>query len=358
MTIPVSILTGFLGAGKTTLLNRLLSQAELADSMVIINEFGEIGLDHLIVAAPAENTVLLRNGCLCCTVRGELTETLVELYRRRAEGTLPPFARVIVETTGLADPVPILQSLLGDDELAPAYRVGRVVTVVDAVNGAQQLSDSFEAQKQAAVADRIVLSKTDLADESCITGLERELRALNPAASVIRAVHGGEVSESLLDSAGDEAAAWHVSRLAPTNFRTGREESRHADVRTFTLYWDRPARREGLLTWLHMLASFRGPDLLRVKGIVNVDGRPVLVNAVQRLVHDPMTLNGWPSDDQSSRVVFITRRIERAAIEPTLAALGYIPPVGSAKLDPDRYAAFVDLAGAFYASRERAAGGS
>jgi G3E family GTPase len=344
---PVSVLTGFLGAGKTTLLNRLLASPHLADSAVIINEFGEVGLDHLVVAAPSENTVLLKNGCLCCTVQGELTDTLVDLQRRSGEGRFPGFVRVLVETTGLADPVPILQSLLGDDETVIHYRVGSVTTVVDAVNGLPQLRETLEAPKQAAVADRIVLSKTDLANADDVEQLERELAALNPLAAVSRAVKGESISELWMRDVRD-AARWSVRAKARTFADDHLPAFRHGDVRTFTITWPGSTSADGLHAWLHLLASFKGPDLLRMKGIVNVEGRPILINAVQRLIHDPIELESWPSSDRESNVVFITRGIDRREIEPTLAALGYRRDPRGATLDPGRYASFVSVVQQFH----------
>lgn len=346
---PVSIITGFLGAGKTTLLNSLLANPNLSDTLVIVNEFGEIGLDHLIVAAPSENTILLKNGCLCCMVRGELTDTLLDLARRQAVGQLAHFGRVLVETSGIADPLPILQSLLGDDEIGERYRLGAVITVVDAVNGAHQIDEGFEAPKQIAVADRLVISKIDLVPPSDVAELEELLSDLNPSAAIFRSAHGQGLSEAWLGNAGnvldyESGVATAPEKLSPD---INLPVYRHGEIRTFSLSWDTPATTQGLQTWLHLLASFNGPDLLRMKGIINVEGRPVLVNAVQRLIHEPRVLESWPTAKTASTMIFITRRLERQHIEPTLLALGYHHLPAHGLLDPQRYSQFVTLAQRF-----------
>lgn len=359
--IPVFIITGFLGAGKTTLLNRLLADETMSNSAVVINEFGEIGLDHLIVAAPSENTVLLQNGCLCCSVQGELTATLADLYRRRIDGSLPQFDRILVETTGLADPMPILQSLLGDDAITSCYRMASVVTMVDAVNAEDQLSFAFEVLKQIATADRIIITKGDLVDEERLQALEARLAGINPQAVLMRANHGGANARDVLAETHQLHGAASMSSAGPSADAASRGdiEFRHGDVKTFSLEWTDCATMSGLHAWLHMLMSFKGPDLLRMKGIVNVDERPVLVNAVQSLIHDPIELPAWPPGGQRSRVVFITRGIERQGLERTLEALAYRPAEGKA-LDPRRYTQFVKLAQAFHGSlspHDNAAGG-
>jgi G3E family GTPase len=352
--IPVFVVTGFLGAGKTTLLNRLLADPAMSDSAVVINEFGEIGLDHLIVATPSENTVLLQNGCLCCTVQGELTTTLRDLYMRRADGSFPRFNRVLVETTGLADPMPILQSLLGDDDISTLYRLGSVVAIVDAVNAPGQLDTAFEVLKQIAAADRIIVSKADLVDEDRLASLEARIAGVNPHAALMRVRHGdANATDVLTESHGARTKSMGAALLeiSPQPASEGPAGFRHGAVMTFSLEWPAPATEAGLHAWLHMLASFKGPDLLRVKGIVNVEGRPVLINAVQALVHEPIQLGEWPSENRHSRVVFITRGIDRRALEATLAALEYEHVEGAAVLDQRRYAEFVRLAQAFRVNR-------
>lgn len=358
---PVSIITGYLGSGKTTLLNRLLRDPALANTAVIINEFGEIAIDHLLVAAPSENMVLLANGCICCAVRGDLVGTLTELADKRDRGDTPPFDRVLVETTGLADPVPVLQTLITDPDVGPRYRLDGVVTLVDGVHGAAQLNTHREAVKQAALADRLLLTKCDVAAAETLTALERRLAALNPAAERYRAVRG-EISPhqlfgvSLARADCEGLARWlgHESYFAASGARPGdlggMGGRRHDDgVEAFGVYVDAPVTDAGLVAWLHLLASLRGANLLRMKGLLNVEGRPVAVHAVQTLIDEPVGLERWPDSERRSRLVFITRGLARSDIERTLDALRYDPGAraGSAAFDPEAYERFVAMAGNF-----------
>ena len=353
---PVSIITGYLGSGKTTLLNRLLRDPGMARAAVIVNEFGSIGLDHLLVATPNENTVLLANGCICCAVRGDLVDTLRELAGQRRDGALPPFDRVLIETTGLADPVPVLQTLITDESVAPLYRPDGVVTLVDAVHGARTLDEHAEGVKQAALADRLLLSKCDLAGERAVCALERRLARLNPGARQFRVtrgeIHPREVFGTALGLAdGSGVARWlnHPAFEAP---RAGshRRTARHdRDIRSFGLPLERPVTRAGLMTWMRLLTSLRGASLLRMKGLLNVEGRPVAVHAVQTLIDEPVELPRWPDAERRSRLVFITRGLARGAIERTLAMLeiGAAGSLARGALDPQAYARFVAAAQTF-----------
>jgi len=332
--IPVTVLTGFLGSGKTTLLNHVLKQPEMNATAVIVNEFGEIGLDHLLVESATDDIVLLNSGCLCCTVRGDIADTLLNLFVGRASGKIPRFNRVVIETTGLADPAPILHTLISDPLVAARYSLDGVVTTVDAVNGGGTLDRQPEAVKQAAVADRLLLTKSDLAEGTA--ALRERLAALNPSAPMVP-VAQGEVDPALLFNLGFydpttksvDVQRWLRDEAfeAEDGHHHEHEEhdvNRHDDrIRAFCITRERPISWAALSTWLDALATMRGDDLLRLKAIVALSdrpGEPVVVHGVQHLFHPPVLLPQWPSDDHRTRMVFITRDLPREAIEKTLAA--------------------------------------
>jgi G3E family GTPase len=364
--IPISVLTGFLGSGKTTLLAKLLRHPGMAQTAVIINEFGEIGLDDLLVQGellnhvdPTAQTqfVKMNSGCLCCTVRGDLEVALRELYLKRVRGQVPEFKRVVIETTGLADPAPILHTLMDDPVLAAYYRLDGVVTTVDAVNAEAQLGAQFESVKQIAVADRLILTKTDIADPSAVAALRQRLALINPAAPIVVATLG-EVDPAALFDAGlynPETKTADVRRwLAEEAYAAKKghdhahghdhghdhghghghdhdhdhdhdhlDVNRHDDrIRAHCLTVDAPMDWDVVASWLGSLAQSRGADLLRMKGIVNIAGedQPVVVHGVQHLFHPPARLPAWPDADRRSKFVFITREIARADLEKTLAA--------------------------------------
>lgn len=355
MRLPVSIITGFLGSGKTTLLNRLLQDPAMAGAAVIINEFGEIGLDHLLIATPNENTILLASGCICCTVRGDLVNTLRDLDAQRRKGDLPPFDRVLIETTGLADPVPIVQTVVTDEKLAPTYLLDSVITLVDGVNGLQQLETQPESVKQAALADRLLITKTDLPEATAVASLTARLAVLNPGAEVLHVAHGVVAASALFGAAlAPESRAADLQRWlreeqyvrveagqSPIGAAPGPHDP---GIRSYSILLDEPITAAGLTAWLTAIASLRGAELLRVKGLLNVDGEPVAVHAVQTLIHEPVTLAQWPDAERRSRLVFITRGMDRAALESTLEVLRWqstAPAGGVPKPDPQAYARFL-----------------
>ena len=330
--LPVTILTGFLGSGKTTLLAQLLRHAAMQRSAVIINEFGEIGLDHDLVATTDETTVQLQGGCLCCTIRSDLAAALEGLYARHAAG--PSIERVVIETTGLADPAPILATLMGDDQLEAWFRLAGVVTTVDAAAGRSTLERHVEATHQVAVADRLLLTKTDLVDPVERFALESELRRLNPAAPLVEVRHGQvDIAVVLGLDAFDPAAkipdvaAWlQAEGLAPGHHHHHHHDvNRHGeDIRAFCLRRTEPIPTAAFETFVDLLWMLRGPDLLRVKGVVNLvemPERPLVLHAVQHVIHPPAQLEAWPSADRDTRLVFITRNVAPHKVEIMLDQL-------------------------------------
>ena len=322
--IPLSVITGFLGSGKTTLLNHLLSHPDTGETAVLINEFGEVGLDHLLVRHLSEDIVLLNSGCLCCSVRGDLSDALRDLFLRRVRGEVPEFRRALIETTGLADPAPVIHTLMTDPLAGARYRLDGIVTTVDAVNGAGQLDDHPESVKQAAIADRLVLTKTDIAETPAVDELRRRLEALNPAAPVIVARHGAVEPDALFGAGLFDARtkAPEVERWlnAAAYGETGHDHHHHGDhIASFCLDVEEPVVWEALLAWLEMLLATQGANLLRIKGILDVAGeeKPVAIHGVQHVFHPPVALPAWPDAERRSRIVFITRNIGKAAIEAT-----------------------------------------
>ena len=325
-------MTGFLGSGKTTLLHRLVSGAHGRRLALVINEFGEVGIDNALVAASSENVKLLANGCLCCTVRTDLQETLRELFAKRRAGEVIDFDRVVVETTGLADPAPVIQTFASDTLLAAQYRLDGVVTLVDAVNGAVQLDAQVEAVKQAAVADRLLVTKADLAGSAAAQALRARLQELNPHAAVAEAVQGAIDPAFFLDIGPRTARAdsaqlerWLGESGAGDGYLGKRLAAGAHDraIRSFVLWFDRPFSWQTFSSAMELLTSMRGPDLLRVKGLVNVAGErgPVVVQGVQHIFHPPVTLDAWPDESRRSRLVFITRNISREAVTALFAAV-------------------------------------
>ncbi|MFN6978516.1 MAG: CobW family GTP-binding protein [Gemmobacter sp.] len=353
--IPVTLLTGFLGAGKTTLLNRLLHDPTAGRIAVVVNEFGEAGLDHDLIENVAEDVVVMPAGCICCSIRGDLARTLSRLIVRRKTGTLS-FDRVVIETTGLADPAPILHTLLVDPVLAPDYALDGIVTVVDAVHGASTLDRHAEAQAQVAMADRIVLSKTDLADAAALAGLTARLDRLNPAAPRLTADRGAVPPGALFGLSSlrqpmqpDQALAWLaapppdplaglsglvVPKRGPVMDLT--LPSHHAAddrIASASIVLDAPIPPAIFDFWLDTLVALRGPDLLRVKGIVHIEGLPTpfVFHGVQHIFDPPVPLEGAPEGDTTSRIVVIARDIAKADLAASLEVLRMRPASDAAE---------------------------
>ncbi|HXD44201.1 MAG TPA: GTP-binding protein [Pseudolabrys sp.] len=310
--IPVIVLTGFLGAGKTTLLNRFLATPEGRGTAVVINEFGAAPIDDALVRASADETVLLGNGCLCCVSRSDLQETLRKLVIDRERGDIPDFRRVVIETSGLADPSPILQTFATDRALGDTFHVEVVLTVADAATGLATLAQSAEARRQAILADRLAVSKTDVAGAAAGEQLAARLRALNPRAGIDIAVDGALDPARLTEPVAAQRNAFVA-------------EAEHSDgIGSFVLTFDKPVRWPVFARTMDALIALRGPDLLRVKGFLAVDGcqGPVLVQFVQHLAPPPVELEAWPDGDRTSRVVFITRGIAEREVRALFAAVG------------------------------------
>jgi G3E family GTPase len=323
---PVTILSGFLGSGKTTLLNAMLADARYAQTAVVVNEWGEIPIDHALVRTASENVVTLPSGCICCRVAGELLGTLRELHFARAAGSVPPFHRVVVETTGLADPAPLLATLIEMPAVAARYSLAGVVTTVDAEHGMATLDGHDEALKQAAIADRIVLTKVDRVEPPTSRALESRLRSLNPGATILRKGREAPDAALLLETGLHRGAGLIADARGWLNAGAYRpmgdpEPARHDPrIRSFAWTREEPFVRDDLETMLETLVGLLGERILRLKGLAHVSGEagPVAVHAVQHTLYPLARLPAWPDADRRTRLVFIGRDLEESALAPIL----------------------------------------
>ena len=341
--IPVTVLTGFLGSGKTTVLDYLGRTGALSRTLVLVNEFGEVGLDHeLLVPIDDDTLVAVNSGCICCTIRADLVRTLSEAPRRYARGGKRWFDQVIIETTGIADPAPIMQTIIGDEQIASQYMLAGVLTTVDAVNGMASLDHHIEAVKQVAVADRILLTKTDLLDDSA-QPLETAIRQYAPSAPISAVIDGRAQADWIFGAKGDglgdkrnDVEAWlagdfhtQVPKSVHAHGHGEHDRNRHGSIRASSLVFDEPVDAALFESCLTMLLQFRGQDLLRVKGIINVVGldRPMVIHGVQHVFHPPQLLDAWPGEDRRTRLVVIAKELDHEELIGCFSALGLMAEV-------------------------------
>lgn len=333
--VPVAVLTGFLGSGKTTLLRRLLTDPTMSKTAVLINEFGEIGLDHLFVRSVVEGAVVLQNGCVCCTLRTDLQQGLRDLIDGRADSAFPEFERIVIETTGLADPAPIAQTLLIDPMLRHQVRLANIITTVDGMHGVAQLGSHAEALRQAAIADRLVVTKTDLISPEQFEAVSRALLRLNPTSRLFD-VHSDQFDASslLVEGIADPASKlkevrhWLDAAAGHDDHHHGEADGHNhhgtihsPDIRSFSLRVEEAMDWTAFGIWLTALLHRHGEKVLRVKGLLNVSDAlgPVALHGVQHVIHPPVHLDAWPDKDRASRLVFVVQGIEPAALERSLA---------------------------------------
>jgi G3E family GTPase len=333
---PVTVITGFLGSGKTTLLSALLKKEEMKNVAVIINEFGEVGLDHALVEHSDENVIELQNGCICCTIQGDLQKTMLDLIDKMTKGDISYFDKVIIETTGLADPVPIIHTLISSMDLQRIYTLDGVITVVDATNGEKTLDLQPEAVKQAALAERIIISKIDLIEKDKVLSLETRLRAINPSIKIIKSSFGNVSISDLINlgaydpfSKSRDVKEWLAAESMDTHHDHDHDHhhvnvNRHDEnIEAFSMTSDKPVNMMAFGLFKDLLMAQMGPDLLRLKGIINIEGkdRPAVIHGVQHIFHPVQWLERWPDSDKQTKLVFITRNVKKEQIEGLFNAL-------------------------------------
>ena len=333
---PVTVITGFLGSGKTTLLSALLKKKEMNNVAVIINEFGEVGLDHALVEHSDKNIVELQNGCICCTIQGDLQKTMLDLIDKMSKGDISYFDKLMIETTGLADPVPIIHTLISSMDLQRIYTLDGVITVVDATNGEKTLDLQPEAVKQAALAERIIISKIDLIEKDKVISLETRLRAINPSIKIIKSSFGDVSISDLIDlgaydpfSKSRDVKEWLAAESMDTHHDHDHDHhhvnvNRHDEnIEAFSMTSDKPVNMMAFGLFKDLLMAQMGPDLLRLKGIINIEGkdRPAVIHGVQHIFHPVHWLEKWPENDQQTKLVFITRNVKKEQIEGFFNAL-------------------------------------
>jgi G3E family GTPase len=338
--ISITILTGFLGSGKTTILSSLIKHKLMANAAIIINEFGEIGLDHDLIETTDENVIELQNGCICCTIQGDLKSTLLNLLKKMEKGEISPFNHVIIETTGLADPVPIIHTLMTSLDLQRIYSIDGVITVIDSINGESTYNVHEEAVKQTAFADRIVLSKTDIADEARVNSLTKRIRTINPKVTIIKSnMNSVPVAKLLgLNDYNPQNKDWNVREWLEIEKKESsnhlhhhhdhhreHDVNRHGDdIETFAMVTSQPVSMTSLNFFLELLMSQMGENILRIKGILNIKGQecPAVIHGVQHIFHPLEWLEKWPSQNKQSRLVFITKNINKDTIDNLFKIIG------------------------------------
>ncbi|MDC1066528.1 GTP-binding protein [Alphaproteobacteria bacterium] len=334
--ISITILTGFLGSGKTTILSSLIKHKLMANAAIIINEFGEIGLDHDLIETTDENVIELQNGCICCTIQGDLKSTLLNLLKKMEKGEISPFNHVIIETTGLADPVPIIHTLMTSLDLQRIYSIDGVITVIDSINGESTYNVHEEAVKQTAFADRIVLSKTDIADEARVNSLTKRIRTINPKVTIIKSnMNSVPVAKLLgLNDYNPQNKDWNVREWLEIeknksskhlHHHHDHDVNRHGDdIETFAMVTSQPVSMTSLNFFLELLMSQMGENILRIKGILNIKGQecPAVIHGVQHIFHPLEWLEKWPSQNKQSRLVFITKNINKDTIDNLFKIIG------------------------------------